>query len=184
MPADIGYVSTGSQARTNWGATGSRSTTRRSVTTRTSSAMTGTATSCSWGKTSRNQPTEPARASTTPRTVTDTLVSRPANIKANPQAKARGHAVDAGTSISLETRGPGATCSADPIATSPLYRPITYTTVKTTTHTASTKCQYMESVSIRADCSRPKLPARPNSSTTLSMIRPTVTWEACSPTSE
>ena len=42
-------------------------------------------------------------------------------------------------------------------------RPMTYTTVNTTTHTTSTKCQYSESTSMRAACSIPTRPAIPNS---------------------
>src|SRR5207237_10911575 len=43
------------------------------------------------------------------KTLTDGLVRRPANIKVKPKARTRGHAVDAGTSIS--TGAPGL-CSA------------------------------------------------------------------------
>src|SRR5260221_318806 len=103
-PAETGYVWTGSQARTCSAATGSRSTARRSVLTRTSSGTTVTATSWGRGRTSRNQPTPPARASTTPRTLTEAAVSRPANISVTPAARTIGHAVGAGTSISMAAR--------------------------------------------------------------------------------
>src|SRR5262245_40361940 len=65
-----------------------------------SSATTGTVSSCSCGKTSRNQPMHPARASTAPSKLTETLVTRPANNKVHPKARAKGQAVGAGTSIS------------------------------------------------------------------------------------
>src|SRR6516165_11233808 len=86
---------------------------RRSVVMRCSSNTTGTVSSCSRGNTSRNQPTQPATASTTPKTLTDALVRRPANIKVKPKAKTRGHAVDAGTSISTGARGLCSACSMD-----------------------------------------------------------------------
>src|SRR5215472_10026535 len=79
---------------------GTRSTTRRSVVMRISSAITGTVTSCSCGKTSRNQPMHPARESTAPRKLTARLVTRPANNKVHPKARTKGQAVGAGTSIS------------------------------------------------------------------------------------
>src|SRR6516162_399377 len=79
---------------------GTRSTTRRSVVMRISSATTGTVTSCSCGKTSRNQPIDPARESTAPSKLKETLVTRPANNKVHPKARTKGQAVGAGTSIS------------------------------------------------------------------------------------
>src|SRR5215469_11716572 len=112
-PADIGYVSRGSHARTRSGATGTRSTMRRSVVMRSSSNTTGTVSSCSRGNTSRNQPTQPATARARPRTLTEALVRRPANIKVKPKAKTRGQAVEAGTSISTGARGLCSTCSTD-----------------------------------------------------------------------
>src|SRR5271157_75954 len=48
---------------------------------------------------------QPARASTAPRMLTDKLVTRPEHAKAKPKAKTKGHAVDAGTSISRGARG-------------------------------------------------------------------------------
>src|SRR5215470_12924311 len=79
---------------------GTRSTTRRSVVIRISSAITGTVTSCSCGKTSRNQPMHPARESTAPRRLTERLVRRPANNREHPKARTKGQAVGVGTSIS------------------------------------------------------------------------------------
>src|SRR5215467_7227354 len=79
---------------------GTRSTTRRSVVMRMSSATTGTITSCSCGNTSRNQPMHPARESTAPNKLTEALVTRPANNKVHPKARTKGQAVGAGTSIS------------------------------------------------------------------------------------
>src|SRR5271169_5619823 len=68
-----------------------------------SSGRTVTTSTCSCGKTSRNQPTTPASDSTAPRQLTDVLVTRPANSSATPKAKMNGHAVGAGTSISRGT---------------------------------------------------------------------------------
>src|SRR5262245_35280456 len=104
-PAETGYVWTGSQARSCSGATGTRSTTRRSVPMRRSSATIATASSCSRGRTSRNQPMPPATDSTKPRAVTDTFVSRPANASVHPDASTSGHAVGAGTSSARRSRG-------------------------------------------------------------------------------
>src|ERR1700739_4604072 len=133
--------------------------------------------------TCRNQPTQPAIASTAPRTVTETSVRRPANSNVKPKAKTSGHAVGAGSAISLAAQE--LLRSADCIsAISSPQRASTYTTVKTTTQTASTKCQYMASTSTRDDCSCPTRFASPNRNTMLSMIRPTITCEACKPTSE
>src|SRR5215471_20986114 len=67
---------------------------------RISSATTGTVSSCSRGKTSRNQPMHPARESTAPSKLTETWVTRPANNKLHPNARTKGQAVGAGTSIS------------------------------------------------------------------------------------
>src|SRR5215469_6777419 len=67
---------------------------------RISWATTGTVTSCWCGKTSRNQPMDPARESTAPSKVTEMLVTRPANNKVHPKASTKGQAVGAGTSIS------------------------------------------------------------------------------------
>src|SRR5580658_7794311 len=76
-----------------------------------SSGRTGTTSSCSCGKTSRNQPTEPATDSRAPRQLTDVLVTRPANSSAAPSAKMNGHAVGEGTSISRGARGLSLNCS-------------------------------------------------------------------------
>src|ERR1700728_74666 len=69
-----------------------------------SSGTITTTSSCSCGKTSRNQPTEPASDSSAPRQLTDVLVTRPAKSSATPMAKINGHAVGAGTSISRGER--------------------------------------------------------------------------------
>src|SRR6187551_2957982 len=59
-----------------------------------------TVTSCGTGSTSRNQPTHPATASTRPRALRETVVSRPAHVRASPTARTSGQAVGAGSSIS------------------------------------------------------------------------------------
>src|SRR4051812_42167954 len=71
----------------------------RRVVTRVSSGIIASASSCWWGRTSRNQPAQAATASTAPTAVTETFVSRPANIMVNPADRTSGHAVGAGTSI-------------------------------------------------------------------------------------
>ena len=52
----------------------------------------GTASTCSSGSTSRNQPTAPATMSTTPTTLTSALVTRPAKASVMPSAATIGHA--------------------------------------------------------------------------------------------
>src|ERR1700733_14021013 len=82
-----------------------------------SSGRTGTTSSCSCGKTSQNQPTEPASDSSAPRQLTEVLVTSPANSSPTPSARMNGHAVGAGTSISRGARGLWFRCSvADGIA--------------------------------------------------------------------
>src|SRR5712692_10231875 len=76
-----------------------------------SSLTIGTASSCSCGKTSRNHRTQPANARAAPRTLTDVLVTSPANSSMTPNAKIKGHAVGAGTSISRGARGLLFNCS-------------------------------------------------------------------------
>src|SRR5882762_2917747 len=110
-PAEIGYVRTGSHARTCSPRTGSRSTTFRSVMRRMSSGATATASSCSCGKTARNHPTQPASASAAPRTLTDMLVTSPAKRRVAPKAKMNGQAVGAGTSIMRGVRKVSFNCS-------------------------------------------------------------------------
>src|SRR5262249_18071760 len=79
-----------------------------------------TTTSCAWGRTSRNQPTQPASASTTPRTLTDTAVSKPANMSVTPAARTSGHAVGAGISISKALRSDDGTgCMATAVSSAP-----------------------------------------------------------------
>src|SRR5271155_1813743 len=84
-----------------------------------SSGATATASSCSIGKISRNHPTQPASASAAPRTLTDMLVTSPANRRVAPKARMKGHAVGAGTSIVQGVRHASFNCSvADMIAMS------------------------------------------------------------------
>src|SRR3984893_11981935 len=80
--------------------------TRREVVADNSSEDMNNTSSCSRGKTSRNQPTQPASASIAPRTLTGAPVRSPVNISVNPEARTRGHMVAAGISISpLSTMG-------------------------------------------------------------------------------
>src|ERR1700722_11235580 len=58
------------------------------------------------------------------------------------------------------------------------HRALTYTTVKTTIHTTSTKCQYRPTLRSRCDGLRLKSPAIDSASTMPSAMSPTVT---CSP---
>src|SRR5271163_1595208 len=51
------------------------------------------------GRTSRNQPTAPAMATTAPSMLSDSAVTNPANTSVIPKARASGHAVGAGISI-------------------------------------------------------------------------------------
>src|ERR1700726_3179264 len=78
---------------------------------RISSGTTSTFSSRSWGRTSRNHPTQPANASAAPRTLTDMLVTSPANRRVAPKAKMKGQAVGAGTSIVRGGREPSFNCS-------------------------------------------------------------------------
>src|SRR5713101_3899593 len=110
-PAEIGYVRTGSHARTWSPGTGRRSTTFRSVMRRMSWGATAITSSCSCGKTAQNHPTQPASASAAPRTLTDMLVTSPANRRVAPKAKMKGQAVGAGTSIVLGPREVSFCCS-------------------------------------------------------------------------
>src|SRR5215467_11948174 len=78
---------------------------------RISSGITGTGSSCSRGKTSRNHPTHPASERRAPRKLTETLVTSPANNKALPNARTKGQAVGAGTSILRGVEGRSLDCS-------------------------------------------------------------------------
>src|SRR5262249_26566904 len=71
-----------------------------------------TTSSCCSGKTSRNQPIQPATHSTAPRALTDILVRSPANTRVNPKARTSGHGVDAGTWISRGARELCSDCSS------------------------------------------------------------------------
>src|SRR6266436_1447447 len=78
---------------------------------RMSSGTTATVSSCACGKTARNHPMQPASASAAPRTLTDVLVTSPANRRVAPKAKMKGQAVGAGTSIVRGVREVSFNCS-------------------------------------------------------------------------
>src|SRR5215813_7225849 len=63
------------------------------------------------------------------------------------------------------------------------HRPITYTTAKTTTHTPSTKCQYQDTSSTRSAWTTLSAPENAKATHRLSMTSPTITCDACRPTS-
>src|SRR5262245_57541818 len=63
------------------------------------------------------------------------------------------------------------------------HRPTTYTTVKTTTHTPSTKCQYQETSSTRSAWTALSAPEHAKMMQRLSMTSPSITCEAGSTTS-
>src|SRR5713226_1602590 len=114
----------------------------------------------SCGNTSRNHPTQPANVKIAPRMLTEALVTNPAKTNVRPKARMIGHVVGAGSSIepvAVVVRADSSCCS-DAIFQYLLHRPITYTTVKTTIHTASTKCQYSDKTSTRSACSEPMFP--------------------------
>src|SRR5271165_4093221 len=113
--------------------------------------MTGTSIWCSCGSTWRNQPTAPASHSTPPRMLSEALVSSPAKISDAPSASRKGHAVGAGSTTVSGL--PVTFWSGDCIEVSITYSVMKYTTVSTTTHTASTKCQYSAKTSIFDTCS-------------------------------
>src|SRR5258708_33970990 len=75
------------------------------------SGTTATASSRACGKTARNHPTQPASASAAPRTLTEMLVTNPANRRVAPKAKMKGQAVGAGTSIVRGGREASFNCS-------------------------------------------------------------------------
>src|SRR5262249_11532505 len=58
------------------------------------------------------------------------------------------------------------------------HRPITYTTVKTTTHTPSTKCQYQETISTRSAWMAFRAPDHAKATHRLNMMSPRITWDA------
>src|SRR5690349_8052860 len=85
-----------------------------------SSGVTAMASSCSCGKTARNHPTQPTSARAAPRTLTDMLVTSPANRRVAPKAKMKGQAVGAGTSIVRGSREVSFNCSVvNSVAMSP-----------------------------------------------------------------
>src|SRR5215510_16143806 len=63
------------------------------------------------------------------------------------------------------------------------HRPTTYTTVNTTTHTPSTKCQYQETSSTRVAWTTLSAPDHAKTRQRLSMTSPRITCDACRPTS-
>src|SRR5207247_9323494 len=63
------------------------------------------------------------------------------------------------------------------------HRPTTYTTVKTTTHTPSTKCQYQETSSTRSAWMALSAPEDAKARQRLSMMSPRITCDAWRPTS-
>ena len=83
------------------------------------------------------------------------VVTRPANSNAVPSARSNGHAVGAGTSISRAARGLSFRCPVvDGVAiSSSASQNVNYREL-TTTHTASTKCQYIESTAMRPGSAR------------------------------
>src|SRR5689334_6087499 len=78
---------------------------------RISSGATATVSSSGCGKTAQNHPTQPASARAAPRTLTDMLVTSPANRRVAPNARMKGQAVGAGTSIVPGVRGVSFNCS-------------------------------------------------------------------------
>src|SRR5580698_414437 len=100
-PAETGYVSSGSRARGSSGATGSLATSRRAVETTAASTFTRIVSSCSCGKTSRNQPMLAATNRIPPRVLTDELVTNPARSRVILNARTMGQAVGAGRRMVL-----------------------------------------------------------------------------------
>src|SRR5690349_530236 len=76
-----------------------------------SSGTTATDSSCVCGKTARNHPTQPASARAAPKALTDILVTSPANRRVVPNARRKGQAVGAGTSIVPGLRDVSFNCS-------------------------------------------------------------------------
>src|ERR1700691_527679 len=95
-PAETGYVSSGSRARGRSGATASRSTSRRYVTTRAISTFTLIVSSCSCGKISWNQPMLAATNRIPPSMLTELLLTNPAKSRVILKARTMGQAVGAG----------------------------------------------------------------------------------------
>ena len=146
----------------------------RVVVTAGAGRSTGTDSWASCGRTSRNQPTAPAMARIAPSTLTAPLVTNPANSSVIPNASTIGHAVGAGTSTVSVVVSPFGSMIRQPFASFP-QRPMMYTTVKTTTHTTSTKCQYIDKTSTRSACSCFTCPRSVKIDTVARASRPTVT---------
>ena len=142
IPLVIGYVSTGRCARCS-GPISQPPYHLRVVVIVTDCTTTGNSSCASCGSTCRNHPTHPASISTAPKAVTQRFVTSPAAAMVQPKASTMGHAVGAGKWIVSPCAAPAPPCDSSCCAVSAmLYLPTMYTTVKTTTHTASTKCQY------------------------------------------
>src|ERR1700722_11943479 len=188
IPAETGYVSSGSKALGNSGATASRSTSWRAVRISGTTAVTSIVSSCSTGSTSRNHPTAATTAKIPPRMLTDSLVTSPAISSVNPNASTIGQAVGAGSVTFVTTPACGRLGKftepvgiIDRVSSNPaeakfsFYLLTTYTTVKTTTHTASTKCQYIANTSARSPCSACTLFKTARTIATRIAVSPTVT---------
>ena len=124
---------------------------------------------CSSGSTWNHQPIAPIRASASPTMPTTTWVTSAAMARVRPRANTMGHTVGAGSvwwSWSWTA-----------------HRPISRPTVKTTTHTPSTKCQYQDTISTRSAWAARSAPVAANTQQRPSMTSPTITCEPCSPTS-
>src|SRR5260370_21691230 len=80
-----------------------RGTCSRLVVTGTTFSETDTRSCFSWDKTSRNQPTEPAIARIAPRTLTEALLTNPANTSLKPKASTIDHAVDAASATQSDS---------------------------------------------------------------------------------
>jgi hypothetical protein len=85
----------------------------------------------------------PQTARIAPSTLTAAFVTMPAATSMTPKARTIGHAVGAGRSTVSGVRCCASACElmSQSAFSHLFYRPMMYTTVNTTTHTASTKCQ-------------------------------------------
>src|SRR6185369_3448765 len=98
MPDDTGWISMGRRARCRISPRSSRATFCAIVVGNSKVLSTGTVSWRSWGRTSRNQDTQPATSSSAPVTLIEKWVTRPAVIRLAPKATTRGAAVGAGRS--------------------------------------------------------------------------------------
>jgi len=114
-----------------------------------------------------------------PSTLTETSVSRPANIKELPSAMVKGHPVGAG--ISMNCRAGFSTGGVFSVLMKRFparQRVMKYTTDSTTTQMASTKCQYIANTPMRPACSRFTKPKIVKIRMIVSPVAPTITWKA------